>query len=296
MISARRNQNGFTLVELLVVIGIIALLISILLPALNRARAAAQTIKCLSNLKQITVAYLMYTSENKGSSIYIEGNPSGGGYVMKALSDTKYLKLQQDAQVAFCPSANAPGYASGYPASQALFGTAKSSWYRNFVPAFEASGSYCFNGWVIYNKAKSSATFTSGDNIVNDMVVPTSPKLPPAGSPMFYGKIVRARASTTTPLIGDGVWSEAFALEKTNPAFSTNDPWKKSVGKGSSTDDSDGQINRFYVGRHGGGKTMNMAFLDGHSETLQNLNHLWKLPHHASWDTSRVPAAVSSKF
>ena len=60
------RHKGFTLVELLVVIGIIAVLISILLPTLSKIRRQANTLKCSSNMRQLSMAMLMYINDNKG--------------------------------------------------------------------------------------------------------------------------------------------------------------------------------------------------------------------------------------
>ena len=75
---AERRPRGFTLVELLVVIGIIAVLLSILLPVLGKARASAQQLKCMSNLRQLSITWVTYTVDNS-DAIASNGRPPGGG-------------------------------------------------------------------------------------------------------------------------------------------------------------------------------------------------------------------------
>jgi prepilin-type N-terminal cleavage/methylation domain-containing protein/prepilin-type processing-associated H-X9-DG protein len=74
-----RRRNAFTLVELLVVIGIIAVLIGILLPTLSAARRAANTVACLSNVRQLGMAAMLFAQEH-------------GGYIPTA-SDDRWAKM-----------------------------------------------------------------------------------------------------------------------------------------------------------------------------------------------------------
>src|SRR3954453_6011482 len=86
--------SAFTLVELLVVIGIIALLIGVLLPALNKARQSANNIKCMANLRTIGQALHIYVAQNNGVLPYgywDGSDPLGSGAVTSKTTDFRVL-------------------------------------------------------------------------------------------------------------------------------------------------------------------------------------------------------------
>jgi prepilin-type N-terminal cleavage/methylation domain-containing protein len=104
-----KRRTGFTLIELLVVIAIIALLMAILMPALQRVKKQARTVACLSLLKQWSLYFKMYTDDYDG--YFMEGFNGRGG----SDNDNRWCRAMGDYhkwedEIACCPNATKPWY------------------------------------------------------------------------------------------------------------------------------------------------------------------------------------------
>jgi prepilin-type N-terminal cleavage/methylation domain-containing protein/prepilin-type processing-associated H-X9-DG protein len=152
----RSRRGGFTLTELLVVVGLIALLISLLLPALTKARAAANASACLSNLRQMSTAWAMYITENRGRLPEPESAPQPGTPEVAwrsywpGILDTYKVR----GAVILCPGAQQPmpyNYNKG-------MGNVNHAWTGRFIPQIGSTwrfnlttwrdGSYAYNQYL----------------------------------------------------------------------------------------------------------------------------------------------------
>jgi prepilin-type N-terminal cleavage/methylation domain-containing protein len=150
----KRKTGGFTLIELLVVIAIIALLMAILMPALQRVKNQAKSVACISKLKQWGLFFSMYAEDNDGRFMLgFSNNPTANRWVY-ALGD--YYKW--DDEFTCCPNASKPwvdenGIDSGAEGTEvgsimAWGYISQGHWMYNGEQQ-QMKGSYGINGWVV---------------------------------------------------------------------------------------------------------------------------------------------------
>lgn len=103
----------FTMLELLIVIGIIALLAAMLLPGLKRARDYAKSIQCNNNMKQYGLAFQMYANDYNGWAVSCQRSGDGGYWWTSLYNKERYFN---NPRILVCPSTEAVSYIySGYP-------------------------------------------------------------------------------------------------------------------------------------------------------------------------------------
>ena len=258
-----RRSRAFTLVELLVVIGIIAILLAVLMPALGRARASARATVCLSNLRQVALAWHTYAADNRGYNV--QGWHSTGGWVSGRGADwsvmiSPYLGVS-DA-VLRCPDGPVP---DGNPGVGYHWGTASSGYFMDL------SGPY----FIEPERMRDHASYG-----INNWLEDMTRFFPATEAEKVFVKVSDARPGSDVPMIADAVWSAGGWPREFDPVpASSTFPMDVEVG----------YMRRFYLARHAGG--INAAFLDGSARNVR-LGDLWSLRWHRTFQPGPPPATM----
>lgn len=271
--ASRRTARGFTLIELLVVIAIIAILAALLLPALASAKLRAQRINCVSNLKQLTLAALMY--ENDTGSLFPYYAYAGSTDSSKIAGNLWLGLLMQNYgqvdKVRLCPAAPAPTTTNTVNTS----GAANLAWVwaGGGLPLV---GSYAVNGWLYDQDPSGSlkSMMASGNLQTACLFNKESAISQPSQTPFFY----------------DSVWVDAWPME--------TDPPARNLLAGGSTFQTIGGINRATISRHGNRPAgsaptsvppgaflpgaIDIGMADSHVEEAK-LVTLWTYTWHLNW-------------
>ena len=296
-----QRRHGFTLVELLVVIGIIAVLISILLPTLSKARKAANTTVCLSNLRQMGTAWVMYLSDSKGHLPYdiwhqkpISAWASGSAEWDSFIWHGFWFGMLGDYRVGstqiICPEASEPvpggftpiaGGGTVYAAWSGAYQSAPNRPVGIMITTNKVNGttdptklgyrigSYGFNSNVHFSKgADGKYADQSGPSSDDGLRYPTTPPGPGAVSKAWFGaNIAQVKPSSDVPIFFDCVWIDCIGMVNGSPTAPPAAP--PNLGGGTCPANSGAGDNnhwRILIARHG--RAICMAFADGHAEKV----------------------------